>query len=227
MIIPYRFFRIWVGEHKMPEEFVRWWETWKQHHPGAEFLTLRDFHLKQLLEEPGAKHFAPWAGDLAAKAANRSQLSNLYRYLRLFFHGGIYVDTDFECLKDIRPLLGGADVVIGEKKDALRHESFCPAFMACVPGNPLLRALVDGIPKEDVTVSLSLGSVYLTKVVDAYPGTVKILPYRTIYPYTGREMHLGLYPRRAWEFPDAYALHHWSSKWYKPGFESLHHDHQE
>lgn len=219
MTISDHFVRIWVGEHKMPEEFVRWWTTWQEHHPGAEFLTLRNFHLKQLLAE--AAEIAPWAESLLGMFHDRSGLSNLYRYLWLFLHGGIYVDTDFECLKDIRPLLGDAAVVIGEKKDALRHERFCPAFMACVPGHPLLRALVEGISKEDVTVSLSLGSVYLTKMVDAHPEGVKVLPYQTIYPYTGREMHLGRYPRRAWEFPEAYALHHWSSKWYKPGFESL------
>jgi hypothetical protein len=36
------------------------------------------------------------------------------------------------------------------------------------------------------------------------------------YPYDWTELH-----RRGETFPDAYAVHHWSSKWFKPSFASL------
>jgi hypothetical protein len=96
-MIPRTIHRIWLGPDPMPDEFVRYGETWRKHHPGWEHRLWTDADLPQ---------FSPEVQDQAVAVNERS---NILRYEIVYRHGGVYVDTDVECLRSIDPLLKDVD----------------------------------------------------------------------------------------------------------------------
>ncbi len=96
--IPRLFHRVWVGPEEMPALFARFGATRLEHHPRWEMRLWTDADLPAL----GLDGFA-------GRTRTLSELLNLMRYEILARHGGVYVDTDFECLRSIEPLLRGVD----------------------------------------------------------------------------------------------------------------------
>lgn len=216
LLIPQQFHRIWLGRKPIPEIFETWWQTWQSNHPGWRFTTWTEDNL------PPSRY-----PELLAKCCHLSQRSNIIRWELLLDLGGVYVDTDFECVKNIAPILENAQVVVGQKQ-TFEGESPFPgrawyvsAFAAAVPGHPLFQAMVDDIPNVDVAQSLSLGSRFLTRHALACPAPIKVMAPRYLYPYNQQQLHLNRFPRRAAEFPHAYALHHWGNRWQREGFTPL------
>ena len=185
---------MWLGGHKMPRELVEYGQTWRQHHPGWKFRLWRDRDLRRLVPS-----------DAVARARHHVELSDLLRFEVLRRYGGVYVDTDFECLRPLDPLLEGERVVLGYEKPG-RVGS---AIVASVPGHPLL---VDAAQQAEKTVGLgansadATGPYLLTLLVRDYPD-VRILPQKTFYPYGWDELE-----RRDDEFPNSYGVHHWTSQ---------------
>lgn len=203
MKIPKTFHRIWLGQKSMPAEFQQFGRTWEQLHPGWEMKLWTDANLPALMNQT-AFDSAP---SFAAKA-------DILRYEILLQHGGVYVDTDFECLRSIEPLIEGIDCFVAQQRDLdADFGQFCyvnNALMGAVPGHPLFHDLVGllsqhmkGMP-PDVPAAYLTGPHFLTTVLQAHPD-VKIFPAKHFYPYTATERW-----RRHEQFPEAYAVHHWT-----------------
>jgi glycosyl transferase-like sugar-binding protein len=190
--IPRVVHRIWLGEDEMPPELVGYGETWRRHHPEWRFRVWRDRDLRRLVP----------AGS-AARARHRTEVSDLLRFAVLRRHGGLYVDTDVECLRPLDELLEGHTVVAGYEKPG-RVGS---AVLASVPGHPFF---VDAARQAARTVGLgansadATGPYLLTLLARDYP-EVTILPQDAFYPYAWDEPE-----RRHDEFPGSYAVHHWA-----------------
>jgi hypothetical protein len=196
--IPRIIHRIWLGDRPMPEEYKQFGKTWQSLHPGWEMILWVDANLPPLKNT--------WAFNTASSLAARS---NIARYEILLRYGGIYVDTDFECLKNLEPLLENVECFVGWERDDIANN----AIIGAVPGHPFLCGLVDSLeenvrsmPDEDPAVTQS-GPYYLTKMLHQHP-EVTIFPPRLFYPYEWHERW-----RRNEKFPDAYAVHHWSMTW--------------
>jgi predicted SAM-dependent methyltransferase len=63
--------------------------------------------------------------------------SDIARFEILRLHGGIYVDTDVECLRPFDALLGDA-FFCGRENDSM----LCPSVVGCVSGHPLCELMV-------------------------------------------------------------------------------------
>lgn len=187
----------------MPAEFERFGDSWRQLHPDWEMQLWTDANLP-LLRNRKSFDQAP---SLAAKA-------DILRYEILLRHGGVYVDTDFECLQAIDPLLVGLDCFVAQQKDLeADFGKFCyvnNALIGAVPGHALLRDLVElleshieGLP-ADMPASFLTGPHFLTSVLQSHP-SVKIFPAELFYPYTATERW-----RRFERFPRAFGVHHWT-----------------
>ena len=87
--IPKLIHMIWLGS-KLPKRFVVFMESWKQHHPDWTFKLWTD-------EDIGSFPFE--TGDAIHKVENYGQKSDIFRYEILNRFGGLYIDTDFFCLK--------------------------------------------------------------------------------------------------------------------------------
>jgi inositol phosphorylceramide mannosyltransferase catalytic subunit len=191
--IPSVIHRVWLGGSAMPRELRAYGETWRRQHPGWKFRLWGDRQLRRLVPS-----------ETVARARHYSELSDLLRFEILRRHGGVYVDTDVECLRPLEPLLEGERAVVGYEKPG----RIGTAVLAAHPGHPVF---VDAALQARRTVGLgansadATGPYLLTLLVADYPD-VTILPAETFYPYAWDEPE-----RRGEDFPDSYAVHHWTT----------------
>lgn len=129
-----------------------------------------------------------------------AERSDMLRFEVLERHGGVYMDTDFECRKPLDPLLEGVDFFAALLKPGGRVNN---AIFGSVPGHP---ALVEGIrtmraqeigAQFDKTAS---GPLFLEALLRGFRD-VTIFPAEWFYPSTP-EMREG-----------AVAVHHSARSW--------------
>jgi mannosyltransferase OCH1-like enzyme len=199
--IPRVFHQIWIGS-PLPEEYQRFRATWKRMHP--------DWELK-LWDESNLTTQYP---ELIKRCKKLRHRANIYRYELLARNGGVYVDTDFVCLKNIEPLLYGCSLFAAQQVDDPTHPNACNnAIFGCSPGHPAMVELVREIPHAfNPDAELNCGPELFTRVLREY--YVRVLPKRLFYPYSWEEPE-----RRNERWLEAYAVHHWGSK-HPPAFES-------
>ena len=198
MIIPRVFHQIWLGPESLPREHANFQKTWLHHHPGWELCLWTEENLPERLRRPEAAERLR----IPAERANILRLELLWRF------GGVYVDTDFECLRSIEPLIETADFFIGLSKPSRRNN----ALMGAVADHPLLDEALDKIrPREFFGHDKSAtGVLFLDVLLSDRPGVTLIEPDC-------------FYPRSADARRAAYAVHHQARSW-KDDTEQLRRD---
>lgn len=195
--IPRTIHRVWLGEEPMPEEHERFGETFARHHSDWGMQLWTDEDLPELDITVAER----------ARSRTRAELSNLVRYEVLRRFGGVYVDTDVECLRPLPPLLRGISAFAALE---------CPgrvgnAVLGSIAGHPIFaraaqlarRTLGTGAHSADAN-----GPYLLSLILEQEPG-VALFGAELFYPYRWDE------PERHDEaFPDAYAVHHWAKSWH-------------
>jgi inositol phosphorylceramide mannosyltransferase catalytic subunit len=196
--IPRVIHRIWLGDAPLPPEAEEFGDSWARHHPGWESRWWGDDDLRRLVP-----------AEAIERARSHSEQSNLLRYEILRRHGGIYLDTDVECLRPIDQLLDGATAFAAWEGP----ESVGTAVLGAVPGHPLFEdAARAALPNSGRGVNSpeATGPRFFTLVV-ADHRNVRLFDSSLFYPYRWDEPH-----RRSERFPDAYAVHHWRLSWALP-----------
>ncbi|UWZ35604.1 FkbM family methyltransferase [Dactylosporangium roseum] len=200
--IPRVFHRIWFGG-PLPAREQALGETWARHHPGWELRLWREEDVPPLVNQA--------AFDAATTMA---QKADIFRYELLLAHGGVYVDTDFECFRDIEPLLGGVDAFCA-REDGFRASI---GLLGCEPGHPFFAAVVAALADSvawlpDRPPNEQTGPELLTRTLIEQDALGRPVPSvfgpELFYPYHWTEPH-----RAGDEFPDAYAAHHWAKSWH-------------
>jgi mannosyltransferase OCH1-like enzyme len=200
-MIPKVFHRYWTGG-PLPTEMVEYGATWADQHPDWRSQLWTDDDLPELQNQKLFNHAADWA------PRNQGQFkADVVRYELLHRYGGVWVDTDFECLKPINELLYGVGAFVAwETQDVWANN----AIMGAVEGHPFLRALIERLPARVERANSSRPAVmsgpqFLTEVLKDFPG-VHVFPQGHFYPYLWNELH-----RKGEAFPEAYAVHHWNN----------------
>ncbi|WP_433079926.1 FkbM family methyltransferase [Dactylosporangium sp. CA-052675] len=174
-------------------------ESWLRHHPGWEL---------KLWTRAG---LPPLTNQALFDAAPPGQQEDILRYELLLAHGGVFLSTDLECLRNIEPLLGGVDVFCA-REDGFR---LADGVLGAAPGHPLIAAVVAalpdsvawraGRPRDEQT-----GAEMLTRIVAEQDGLGRVTPAvfgsEIFYPYHWTEP-----PREGATLPSAYAVCHWLS----------------
>jgi inositol phosphorylceramide mannosyltransferase catalytic subunit len=185
-VIPHIFHRIWLGPSPLPAEFATYAESWRAHHP--------DWQHRLWTEDDLPAGLRPEVYERLRVPAERSDVLR-FELLRLF--GGVYLDTDFECLDSIDRLLEGVDFFAAYYKgDRVNN-----AILGAAQGHPLvLRALREIRPRTTWgTVDKDgTGPFFVDRLVrDA---GVTLFDRRLFYP-------------SASERPAAVAFHHMARTW--------------
>lgn len=194
---------IWLGG-ELPPVLKRFTESWKDHHPSWTFVMWTDATLPELKNRSfieNAERFVPEANVGQFKA-------DILRYEILERFGGVYVDTDFECLKPIDALLDGVEAFAAwEKQDVWVNN----AILGCVPHAPFIKRCVQGLAwsiasNKGSRPNVSTGPQYLTRLFREDPEGLTVFDQKLFYPYSYSETS-----RIGEEFPDAVAVHHWNN----------------
>jgi hypothetical protein len=194
-LIPQVVHRIWLGERPLPEAQRDFGVTWERHHPNWEQRLWRDADLAEL----------DLPAEILEQATGPAELADVARLAILARHGGVYVDTDVECLRPLDPLLRGLDFFAGYELPNLVGT----AVLGAVPSHPvflraqqLVRRTFGRAPLPSAT-----GPPFLTHLLWDYP-EVTIFPPEVFFPYLWSEPE-----RRGERFERAYAVHHWAMSW--------------
>ena len=197
--IPRVIHQIWLGPNPLPEEFQRYRETWKRHHPDWEIRLWTDAEVAEL-DLPEAFH----RGRDVCEKADVLRMELIRRF------GGLHVDTDIECLRPLDPLLEGLRAFAGY--DDINDTVISGALMGAVPEHPALERAV-----REVHDSVGSGHIidatgprFLTRIFAEDPELLAF-PHEYFHP---RNFRASL--NSEGEFPDAYTIHHWSHLWMTP-----------
>jgi mannosyltransferase OCH1-like enzyme len=205
--IPKRIHQIWLGG-KLPEKYKRHTATWKQYHPTWKYKLWTD----RDIEDFGLRNKT-----LFNHAKNNGQRSDIFRYEILNRYGGIYVDTDFECLKPFDDLLY-LDFFTGISWDT--KLVLYIGLIASVPEHPILKQCIESMSAYDGhdanMVMNTTGPYYFTRcflnAVNETKGVVAF-PMDFFYPlpnYLRSTKTPYIYVK---DF--SYAIHHWAVTWIK------------
>ena len=181
----------------MPPECAGYSQTWADRHPEWEMRLWTDDALPKLTNQ-----------ELYDKMSIPSQKADIASFEILYQYGGVYIDTDFECYRNIEPLLHGVEAFAGcEETGIISH-----GIMGAVAGHPAFKALVDGLATwvsdhSHMPPNVQTGPIYITATLGSRPDFHRFAP-TLFYPYSWRERH-----KKGQHFPDAYAAHHWAASW--------------
>jgi inositol phosphorylceramide mannosyltransferase catalytic subunit len=190
LLIPRVFHQIWLGPDPLPEECEAYRRSWPEHNPGWELRLWREDDIPADARRP----------EVFETLRSPAERSDILRFEILWRVGGIYIDMDFECLRPIERLLGGARFVAGYRKPGRVNN----ALVGSVPGHPVAdRALTDIRPRTTYgpVDKSGTGPVFLDRVLAHFGDEVTILDQPILYPRTQRQLE------------QAHAVHHRARTW--------------
>jgi inositol phosphorylceramide mannosyltransferase catalytic subunit len=192
-VIPRIIHRIWLGPGAMPPDFERYGETWRRHHPDWEMRLWTDETMPELRHP-----------DAFERCRNHGERSDLLRYELLTRLGGVYVDTDMECLRSIEPLVD-VPALVGET----RPGKLGNAVLGSVPAHPAIEELLErarhGVGHGHTGGATGPGLV--TEVL-RNRDDVRVFPPAVFYPF-----HRRLQPDKDAGRSEAYTVHHMEVSW--------------
>lgn len=208
---PKRIHQIWLGS-PVPARYKEWMESWKHFNPDWEYRLWTDADLKE-----SEVHITNWG--LFNGIRNMGQKADYLRYHILNQFGGLYVDTDFECLQPFDSLLF-TEFLAGISYDP--HPIVNIAIIGSIPGHPILKKLLDTmiVTPGDTSKNVfnSTGPLFFTKcffeVVGEYMKGVTVLPPQYLYPFPNEK---GFQNRNGKDYVKecSYAVHYWDVSWIK------------
>jgi hypothetical protein len=197
MLIPRVAHRVWVGPAELPASHAEFGRAFERLHPDWQSRLWTEADLTELDITDTARR----------RARSPSELSNLMRYEVLHRYGGVYLDTDVECKRSLDDLLAG----VGAFAALELPGRVGTAVLGAVPGH---RAFERAARLSHLTLGLGLHSAdangpYLMSLILEQEPEVTIFGAEKFYPYTWEERE-----RASESFPDAYAVHHWTTSWW-------------
>ena len=191
-MIPRVFHQIWLGDEAFPDEYRGMRETWRRHHPQWELLLWT--------EETLPAGFRPEVYELLRQPAERADMLRLELLKR---EGGVYIDTDIECLRPVDHLLEGVEAFLG----LLDSGRVSNAVIGSVPGHPfLVRALEELRPRSTYgpVDRDGTGPLMLERVRQEFPDLTLFEPEIFYATTRGSAVYAFHHAARSWK--DAKAL---------------------
>jgi inositol phosphorylceramide mannosyltransferase catalytic subunit len=231
---------MWLGG-SLPEEYHSYVKSWRTYHPDWTIvfwtdnninynqgdIVVRNFNeLNHILQKNFYKNIVVDTHDLAFdnrifydRAVNYGEKSDILKWEIVYRFGGLWVDTDFECLKSFDLLHHLYDFYTGIQPLDTNIPQLGAALFAARPKHPLLEECVQGIKNNQhiQQIIAKTGPIHFTRVflqVADKTGLVDVaLPASYFYPcgYEQKGME-----RAIWCKPESFAVHHWAGSWLKP-----------
>ena len=205
--IPKIIHQIWLGS-EFPEKYKAFQQSWVKHHPDWEY---------KLWQEADIANLVMQNRDLYQAARNYGEMSDIARYEILYQYGGLYVDTDYECLKPCDMFHYCYDFYIGIQPLDTNIVQLGIGLIGSTPKHPLLKAAIDGLPESDrqtQQIIAKTGPLYFTRVfcshVLALPGINIAFPATYFYP---RGYNQSFDDKTKWVKTESFAVHHWAGSW--------------
>ena len=209
--IPKIVHQIWFGSD-MPEKYAKWQESWEKYNPDWEYILWTDESIKDIkfVNE-----------DIFKSTQNYGAKSDIARYEILYQFGGLYVDTDFECLQSFEVLNSMCDFYAGLFTSS--EVVLANGLIAAIPKHPIIENCIKSINATDNSnysniIFHATGPQLLTKVFfKNYKTDNKInipFPASFFYPYPNLLRHIKDQKKIKKHIKqESYAIHYWDVSW--------------
>ena len=145
--------------------------SWRRQHPDWEYWLWTDRSARQLIQDR-----LPALLPVYDAYPHNIQRADALRYVVLHEFGGVYADLDMESLRPLDPLTLRYACLVGQEPyahpilDTGTQHLAINALMACRPGHPFMRKLLDALPHFAHMWSLldATGPHFLTYVFKQY-----------------------------------------------------------
>lgn len=228
--IPHVFHQIWVGPLPFPEKYKRWQKTW-QSIPGWEY---------KLWTDKDVENFPLINSALYFNEKNYGARADMLRLEILYRFGGVYIDTDFECIKpEMFDVLNRSyDFYCGLTPVDSEALVINNAIIGSIPGHPIIKACIEHLPFHATnvhdqrmrTVMRGPGLLTIMTIRHMNKGHRDIvLPPSFLYPLGTSQMRRGAYKylpfsektldiiKKGVIKPETIAIHYWDGSWKRPG----------
>jgi inositol phosphorylceramide mannosyltransferase catalytic subunit len=231
---------MWLGG-KLPEEFESYVASWKKYHPDWKMLFWTDSKenyargdvVLQSFSELQTRLLSGKKGECIVIDSNRlayenkkfydaainyGEKSDILKWEIVYRFGGVYVDTDFECLQPLDQYNHTFDLYTGLQPLDTNMVQLGAALYGAIPQHPILKACVEMIKhNQDIQqIIVKTGPIHFTKVFAHFAGKTGLrdvaLPSSYFYP-CGYEQR-GT-PQQEWCKNESFAVHHWAGSWLK------------
>ena len=210
--MPKKLHQIWLGS-TIPDEYKKWGDTWQQFNPDWEYKLWTDVNTGDV-EIPHR--------DLFESVKNYGQKSDILRLHILDQFGGIYVDTDFECLKSFDDLSYLNFLVsVGYPSKVELYNG----LIGCIPNHPIISRVLQELDLRMVLSSKgskeifdTTGGYFFTRcffeIVKKYTEGVVAFPIDYFFPFPNeKDFHLKVKNAKDYIQDCSYALHYWACSW--------------
>lgn len=213
--IPKILHQVWLGS-PYPDKYKRLRDTWLEKHPDWEYKLWTLDHVKSF----GLKNINSFN-----RTSNFGAKSDIFRYEILHRYGGLYIDTDFECLKSFNDLLY-LDFFTGVARWEI--PGFLNGLIASTPNHPILTEVINKLKSVspgfheimDVTGPLFF-TPFVYKHMKAHPDEkVVVFPTSYFYAFPGDNraaVRIDNETSRAevckHKTDDSYCMHLWYTSW--------------
>ena len=145
--IPKVIHQIWVGPHPLPKKYLQWQKTWQALGWTYKLWTDKEVEVFPLINK-----------DLYYNEKNYVARADILRIEILYKEGGLYVDTDFECLRpeEFARLHKCYDFYCGISPLDGKALLINNAIIASIPGHPILENYIYSLKNVDATIQCSL-----------------------------------------------------------------------
>ena len=207
--IPKKIHQIWIGPKKIPKRYLHWGKSWIKNNPKWDYKLWTNTELNQL---------SMINRSLYDSTTNIGFKSDIARYEILYKYGGVYIDTDFESLREIPNNLRYFDFVSCLGFDY--SPTILNGFLMASIQNKIIKKIIYDLKKpknnnDPMTIIDSSGPTKLTNIYFQYhDNTSLILPSNYCYPYPSFLLNSSV--RKQSELTSlSFALHHWEMSWMK------------
>jgi mannosyltransferase OCH1-like enzyme len=175
--MPRIFHQIWLGPNPLPNAFAAYQKTWLRHHPDWELRLWTEDNLPNPLRRAEAAERLR----IPAERANILRLEVVWRF------GGVYLDTDLECLCSIEPLIEDTDFFTVLRGSGVTDNY----FFGAVPGHPILdRGLAEIKPQKSYGHSKErTGPRFLNGLIANHRDEIQLLDAATCKRYATHHRH--------------------------------------
>ncbi|MDD5469441.1 MAG: glycosyltransferase [Candidatus Peribacteraceae bacterium] len=195
--IPRIFHFIWLGSDPMPPPAAGYIEGWRRLHPDWEVRMWTDDTIPWMRSHP----FFDAEKNVVVRA-------DILRYEILARYGGVYLDVDMECVKNIDDLLCGRRCFLGYQDERI----VCNAVIGAVPMHQLLLKITQHLRTRKNTFRFTpdvfSGPILVTRMLAGVPD-VTLFATSVFYPFhynRKRKEPEGMTDR-------THAIHHWDGSW--------------
>lgn len=179
----------------------RFRDTWLEKHPNWSYQL---WNLSNL-------DFEPRCRPLLAQCQHPAQMADLLRIEILHRVGGVYIDTDFECLRPIDDLLEG----VGDFASSEDGTCLTNSILGALPQSPLFNEIIESFPKRlgQQPVNIETGPVFFTRVVltSGFRNDFTVFPTPVFFPFNYHTSD-----RHSADLCNSYAVHHYADSWKQP-----------